>query len=111
APVPLFFASDPAEAVRYAGESSRTTHGAREAVDACRYMAALIVGAVRGASKVELLADAYSPVAGLWEREPLAARVTEVARGSFKRREPPTIRGSGYVVESLEAALWAFHRS
>jgi ADP-ribosyl-[dinitrogen reductase] hydrolase len=32
-----------------------------------------------------------------------------VARGSFRRRRPPEIVGSGYVVRSLEAALWAFH--
>jgi ADP-ribosylglycohydrolase len=32
------------------------------------------------------------------------------AAGSFKRKEPPEIRGTGYVVESLEAALWAFAR-
>lgn len=111
APVPLFFASDPLEAVRYAGESSRTTHAAREAVDACRYMAALIVGALGGASKAELLDGFYSPVAELWKDAPLAARVAEVGGGSFRRREPPAIRGSGYVVESLEAALWAFDRS
>lgn len=111
APVPLFFASDPAAAVRYAARSSRTTHAAREAVDACRYMAAMMVGAVRGASKAELVDGPYSPVSGLWDNEPLAAGVAEVAGGSFKRREPPMIRGSGYVVESLEAALWAFDRS
>jgi ADP-ribosylglycohydrolase len=34
-----------------------------------------------------------------------------VASGSFKQKAPPEIRGSGYVVESLEAALWAFHRT
>ena len=34
----------------------------------------------------------------------------EVAAGSFLRREPPEIEGSGYVVRSLEAALWAFAR-
>jgi ADP-ribosylglycohydrolase len=37
--------------------------------------------------------------------------VEEVARGSFKHREPPEIQGSGYVVRSLEAALWALDRS
>jgi len=31
-----------------------------------------------------------------------------LARGSFKHRNPPEIKGSGYVVESLEAALWLF---
>ena len=32
-----------------------------------------------------------------------------VAAGSFKHLNPPEIRGTGYVVQSLEAALWAFH--
>ncbi len=40
--------------------------------------------------------------------EPLHPAVDEVARGSFRRRNPPEIVGSGYVVKSLEAALWAF---
>lgn len=31
-----------------------------------------------------------------------------LAAGSFLRKEPPQIVGSGYVVQSLEAALWAF---
>jgi ADP-ribosyl-[dinitrogen reductase] hydrolase len=30
---------------------------------------------------------------------------------SFKHRNPPDIHGTGYVVESLKAALWAFYRS
>lgn len=37
--------------------------------------------------------------------------IDKIAQGSFKRRNPPEIRGSGYVVESLEAALWAFYHS
>lgn len=109
APVPLFFAEDPAAAIEWAGESSRTTHGAPEAVDACRYMAGLIVGALQGASKEELLSSRYSPLGDGWKARPLAPRVDAVAAGSFKERRPPQIRGSGYVVDSLEAALWAFH--
>ena len=41
APVPLFFAGNPARAIRYCGDSSRTTHGATEAVDACRLSTAI----------------------------------------------------------------------
>lgn len=111
APVPLFYARNPREAVEKAGESSRTTHGAKEAVDACRYLAALIVGAVNGAAKEELLSDHYEPVPGLWREDPLAPKVAAVAAGSFKRRNPPEIRGTGYVVDCLEAALWAFYHS
>src|SRR5688500_7370578 len=40
APIALAYARDPARAVRYAGLSARTTHGAPEAVDACRYFSA-----------------------------------------------------------------------
>ena len=110
APVPMRYATDPAAAVRWSAESSRTTHGAREAVDACRFLGGLIAGALRGATKDELLSSHYTPVSGLWEAEPLAPRIDDIARGSFRDREPPEIRGTGYVVETLEAALWAFHR-
>lgn len=111
APVPLAFAGDPERAIRLAGESSRTTHGARECIDACRYFAGLLVGALRGESREALLAPDYAPVPGLWERAPLAPAIAEVAAGSFRDREPPEIVGSGYVVRSLEAALWAFARA
>ena len=111
APVPLFFARSPEMAVEISGESSRTTHGARTAVDACRYLGALIVGAVQGTAKDELLSPLYSPVPGYWARRPLVSEIKEIARGSFKTRNPPQIRGTAYVVQSLEAALWAFHRT
>jgi ADP-ribosyl-[dinitrogen reductase] hydrolase len=111
APVPLYYAEDPRQAIARSAESSRTTHGATEAVDACRYLGALLVGAVRGASKQELLVDHYSPIPHYWDEQPLAPAIAEIATGSFKRRKPPEIRGTGYVVKSLEAALWAFFRS
>src|SRR5208283_3337538 len=37
--------------------------------------------------------------------------IEAVAEGSFKHKRPPQIRGSGYVVDALEAALWAFKSS
>jgi len=82
-----------------------------ESVDGCRYLCGLLVGALRGARKDELLAPCYAPEEGIWNEDPLTGTILEVAEGSFARREPPKICGSGYVVRSLEAALWAFHRS
>jgi len=111
APVPLFYAGNPREAIEKSGESSRTTHGAPTAVDACRYFGALIVGALNGEDKETILADHYCPVPGYWQEKPLVPEIAEIATGSFKRRHPPQIRGSGYVVQSLEAALWAFYQS
>jgi ADP-ribosyl-[dinitrogen reductase] hydrolase len=109
AAVPLFYAASPLEAIERSAESSRTTHGALTARDACRYLGALIVGAVNGASKEDLLSDHFCPVSGYWEGKPLVVEIEEIALGSFKHKNPPQIRGTGYVVRSLEAALWAFH--
>lgn len=111
APVPLHFSNDPQEAIERSGDSSRTTHGAPTAVDACRYMGALIVGALNGVSKKDLLSRRYSPVSRYWEEHPLTPEIDEIACGSFRHREPPEIAGTGYVVKSLEAALWAFYHS
>lgn len=111
APIPMAYAHAPERAIHLAGEMSRTTHGARESVDACRYYCGLMVGALNGVPKGELLTPLFTPVPGLWDREPLAVKIEEVARGSYLHREPPEeILGLGYVVKSLEAALWALPR-
>ncbi len=111
APVPMYFAQCTEDAVALSGNSSRTTHGAIEAVDACRYFSGLLVGALHGEHKETLLGDHYCPTPGYWSRNPLTDKIAEIASGSFKRKSPPVIRGMGYVVQSLEAALWAFHNS
>ena len=101
APVPLFFAGNRSDAIRMAGESSRTTHGAAEAVDACRLFAQLILKAMDGRSKDEVLAHE-------WMHDPLEPSVDWIARGSWRGKHRDAIESSGYVMHTLEAALWAF---
>ncbi len=74
-------------------------------------VAALIVGALRGESKQKLQSEFYCPIEGYWKTHVLASEIQEIASGSFRRKEPPQIQGTGYVVKSLEAALWAFHKT
>ena len=95
-------APDETTALRWAADQSRTTHGARAAVDACRVYARLIWRALGGLSKTELL----NP--GLSADLQLEPAVAAVAAGSYHHKQPPQIRGTGYVVDALEAALWAF---
>lgn len=111
APVPMFFVKSPEQAIDFAGRSSMTTHGAATAVDACRFYAGLIVGALQGVAKDELLSPYYAPLPDYWTDQPLVAPIAEVAAGSFHQRQPPQIKGGGYVVHALEAALWAFASS
>ena len=110
-PVPMCFVGDPAGAIARSADSSRTTHGSEEAVDACRYFVGLLVGALRGVGKEELLSPLYCPIEGYWERNPLSPKISAIAEGSFKHRDLPEIRGTGYVVDTLEAVLWAFHHT
>lgn len=103
APVPMFFALNIEDAIEFGGQSSMTTHASEEAVSACRYMAAVIARALCGSEKEDVLAPPRS--------SDLTDGIKRVAFGSFRIFNPPQIRGSGYVVECLEAALWAFHNS
>lgn len=110
APVPLVYANNPVEGIRLAGEVSRLTHGARDAVDACRYLAALIIGAVHGYDKAVLLSPLFDAVApGIWSQAPLSPVITHIAELT-DGREPPTIDRINYADAStaLRAALWAF---
>jgi len=111
APVPLFYFHNPSLAIKLAGESSRTTHQHPLAIDACKFTAGLIIGAVNGESKEAILSRRYSPIPGYWEENPLASEIDEIACGSYKNKNPPEINGKGFVVRSLEAALWAFHNT
>jgi len=77
-----------------------TTHPAPQSVDACRYLGRLIAAAVTGREKEDLLGE------GFWRWGDLHPEIAEIASGSFRRRQPPTINGSGYCVRTLEAALW-----
>ena len=92
ASVPLAFRSNTGLAIHNAGESSRTTHGAPQAVDACRYFAGLLLGVLEGRSREEILSAFFypGPDPDYWKRHAVSPDIAEI---------------------SLEAALWAFHHS
>jgi ADP-ribosyl-[dinitrogen reductase] hydrolase len=80
-------------------------------------MTSLVIGALNGVSKSVLLetSGGYVPhgiPSDYWTKvAPLTEEILLIVNGSFRTRDPPLIRASGYVVSSLEAALWAFHHS
>lgn len=115
APVPICFHrqldTDLGQLSRLAEESSLTTHASSQCRSACRYLAAILAALIRGDDRDEVLSADWQILARLREQEPLDAAIDAIARGSFRQKTPPEIRGSGWVVESLESALWAFHSS
>jgi len=107
APVPIRYHHDARAAVTHSGESSRTTHGAEECISACRYLGGLVHGALNGHGIQQLLAERYQPFPGCWDEMPLSPKIAAIADGSFREKCRDEILSSGYVVDTLEAALWA----
>ena len=110
APTVLYFLAEPAAAIEYATEAARITDQSPLVLDACRYFAALLVSALQGATRQQVL-NPDERVQALWSERPLKPAIAAIAAGSYRRKAPPDITGGGGVVEALEAVLWALERS
>jgi len=101
APVPMFFYPNNESALKYAAESSRTTHGTQECIDACILFADILFKSLSGIIKDEALFSFDT-------NQITSQRIIDIAIGTYKDKSMTEICGSGYVVQSLEAALWCF---
>ncbi|HCB40715.1 MAG TPA: ADP-ribosylglycohydrolase [Gammaproteobacteria bacterium] len=100
APVAMYYSPDLESVIHYCGLSSRTTHGDAECIDACRYFGTLLHAAFGGLDKQALLqCDLYQPE---------TKKVAAIQAGSYRNKHIQQIRGSGYVIDCLEASLWCF---
>jgi ADP-ribosyl-[dinitrogen reductase] hydrolase len=105
APVVMYFSRNAEKAIDLAGESSRTTHGSAECIACCRLLASVLLRALSGQQKEDLFVE-HS------RAQPHASeRIGSIARGAFRQLDEDNVRGSGYVVDCLEAALWCFHQT
>ena len=93
-PVAIRHWRDGPEMLRVAALQTRTTHGSPATLAASANMAGMLAAAIGGASLPELLASPDAAIEGGWRGLPRAA-----------------IEGSGHVVRSLQAAVWAVARS
>src|SRR5687768_10066245 len=103
APIPMFYFPDLEKVVYFAKESSRTTHGALECVEACQLFAEMLFRALSGLRKDEILFHTTAKISSL--------NIAEIAGGGYRQKSIDQIKGSGYVVKSLEAALWCFYQT
>ena len=103
APVVLFYYPNVERVLTFCADSSRTTHGAPEAIQCCMLLGVLIAKALAGESKAELLS-----LKGMSFSEPQVARI---AAGTYIEKSRADILGTGYSIASLEAALWCFQRT
>ena len=101
APIPMFFHHDRAAVIEYAALSSCLTHGTVECIDATRLFAAMLHQALQGADKETILHGH-----GMADID--SESIKAIAHGEYRTKSEEQIRGTGYVVDSMEAALWCF---
>ena len=101
APVVMFYLNDRRRAVHFAGESSRTTHQATEAIEACQLLAHILITFIHRRTDNPHLFDDL-------DCYPSSPALQTLIERQYMAKNESDIFGSGYVVESLEAALWAF---
>lgn len=115
APVPIAFAHHyPIELgtlVERAIESSLPTHGSDQCLSACAALGLLTTGLIHGERREAVLAPDWWVWEELKAYHVLHPLIESVVAGSFRTKPPHSIRGTGHVVASLEAALWAFASS
>ena len=103
APVVLFFHPDHDKLEAFAVESSRTTHAAPEALDCTRLLARVLARGLDGCSKTAMLDDLQEGIH--------SPKVAHLAVGLYFEKDATQIRGTGYSVDALEAALWCFQNT
>ncbi|MBT7040131.1 MAG: ADP-ribosylglycohydrolase family protein [Bacteroidetes bacterium] len=101
APIPMFFSNDLDSVIYYSGESSRTTHGSAECIDAARFFGLVLARALNGASKDEVISMCKPDLIS-------SNSILEISNGNYLDKSENEIIGSGYVVKSLEGALWCY---
>ncbi len=99
------------ELAKFGEESSLPTHGSDQCISACRYLAVVLAALINGEKRDVVLSPDWEALRKIHKKQPLDPLIHEIASGSFRRKQPPEIIGSGWVVKSLEAALWAFASS
>lgn len=112
APIAIAYSYEPLLAIQMAYNSSITTHSSILCTDSCRLYTGLIVAALNKVPKEMILSPNYKS-AGLlnWKHNELVKEVNDISLGSYKTKNPPSIKGTGYVIDSMEAALWAFYNT
>lgn len=108
-PIPLYYRKYPAVARKKAYLQSRVTHGAIVAADCCVFYTNLILGALNGKSKEEILAPDFECLSSLEGK--LSPKVEEIQKGSYQTKKLDEISSDGYSLHSLEAALYCFYHT
>lgn len=115
APVSIFYSSyrNASEEELHAAAklSSITTHAEQRAVEACQIMAWLLYRLFDDSERKLSKNKLFELLSTYWGNKGIHDDLLKVVTGSFLKKSRKHIHGTGFVVQSLEAALWSFANS
>jgi ADP-ribosyl-[dinitrogen reductase] hydrolase len=104
APVAIAYQFDEGKNLFYSGESSRVTHASIQCIESSKLFGNILRKALLGHEKRSILLESGG-------FEITSPKVRSLASAEYLTRSIDDIRGSGYVIECLEAALWCFAKT
>lgn len=102
APIPIYYSDNADQAREYAILSSKVTHASPECLDAAALMSDVMVHLLNGGQKHSMPHT---------EGRYATPAVKAIASLKFLSKDRGEVKTTGYVIHTLEAALWAFHKS
>ena len=110
APIVIKYWKNTDDLIRYAALSSKTTHASKETIQASIILALFLQGIFQSKQKEELFSDVFSDFV-ISNIDNISPKLYEILKGSYKEKSREEISSSGYVINTLEAALWAFYNT
>ncbi|HEY5751207.1 MAG TPA: ADP-ribosylglycohydrolase family protein [Chryseolinea sp.] len=116
APAPLYFCNEPDEVLfQRIQEISSITHGHFRSVLSCVIFSKVMIELLKGVEKSKALQNASAFIRDLSFKNKFNANEMKnfdrILSGRIQRVEVDQIHSSGYVLNTLEAALWCFLRT
>ncbi|ERL46936.1 monoamine oxidase protein [Candidatus Micropelagos thuwalensis] len=101
APVPVLFSNDKPKALKIAIEQSFTTHSSNVAAEACAFACNIIVDLINGKTWDSAIDATPNDMQFL----------QDIPSGGWRNKSRDKISSSGYVIHTLEAALWCVNQT
>ena len=108
APIAIKYWQNTNDLIKYAALSSKTTHAAKEAVQASVVLALFLQGIFQAKHKDELFSTEFAEFI-ISKIDDISPKLKAILLGSYKTKGRNEISSSGYVIHTLEAALWSFY--
>lgn len=99
APIAIYYQDDLQEVLHYGESMTRTTHGSSECLDSSQLFLSMLNKALSGCEKNSILQTSIQTG---------SSSIENICNQTYLNKSESEIKGSGYVVEGLEAAIWCF---